>query len=157
MAAPVITWFRCTKSGPTYSAITSLNFGTITAGAWSVQQCIRAKVATNSIASAKWWMYDKTATWSGVAKSVGTAASWRHFMTVTNTYITVTSATPKGSAGLSAAGWKEVPQSTGSGVAASAVAAAAYGEFTYFAIHVATAAGDGAWTAWGYQLKYSYT
>jgi hypothetical protein len=157
LAAPVITWFRCTKSGPTYSAITSLNFGTITAGAWSVQQCIRAKVATNSIQSAKWWFYDIKGVRSAASVGMGTVGGFRHFMTVTNTYVTVTSTTPKGSAGLSAAGWKEVPESTGSGVAASAVAAAAYGEFTYFSIKVPSAAGDGAHTAWGYQLKYSYT
>ena len=156
MAAPSISWYRCTKSGPTYSAITSLNFGTVTAGAWSVQQCIRPNVATNSIQSAKWWFYDVGAQRSGASVGVGTANSWKHFMTITGTYVTVSATAPKGSADVSGS-WQEVPQSTGSGVAYSAVSSGAYGAFVYFTLKVPSAAGDGAHTAWGYQLKYSYT
>lgn len=66
-----------------------------------------------------------------------------------------TAAAPKGSAGVTSS-WAEVPQSTGSGVAYSAVAPG-YGDFVLLVIKVPSAAGDGAHTAWGYQLKYSYT
>jgi len=156
MAAPSIAWFRCTDSAPTYSAIASLNFGTITAGAWSVQQCIRPKVTNNSIQSAEWWFYDVGAVRSAASVGVGTADDWKHFMTVTDTYVTVSATSPKGSASISGA-WSEVPQTTGSGHAYSAVSDAAYGDFTYFTLKVPSAAGDGATTAWGYQLKYSYT
>jgi len=156
VAAPSISWFRCTKSAPTYSAIDSLNFGTVTAGLWSVQQCIRPKIATNSIQSAKWWMYDSVGLRSAAAVSVGTVASWKHFMTQTGTYVTVSSTSPNGSAAVSDS-WDEVPETTGSGVAYSAVSAAAYGDFVYLTLKVPSAAGDGAHTAWGYQLKYSYT
>ena len=156
MAAPVISWYRCTKSGPTYSAITSLNFGTITAGTWGVDQAIRPKVATNSIASAKWWFYDAKATRSAASVGVGSAAGWKHYMTITGTYVTVTSTTPKGSAGITAA-WNQFPETTGSAVAYSATSSGAYGDWMYVVIKVPSAAGDGATTAWGYQLKYSYT
>ena len=159
MAAPSISWFRCTKSGPTYSAITSLNFGTVTAGAWSVEQCIRPKVATNSIQSAKWWFGDQEGLRSGAAVTVG-SATWLHYMTITGTYVTVSATGPKGSANITAGGsakWKSVPRTTGSGVAYSATSSGAYGDFVYFVIKVPSAAGDGAHTAWGYQLKYSYT
>ena len=133
-----------------------MNFGTITAGAWSVQQCIRPKVTTNSIQSAKWWFYDIAGVRSAASVGVGTAGSWKHFLTATGTYVTVSSTAPKGSAGISGS-WTEVPESTGSGYAYSAVAAAAYGDFVYFTLKIPSAAGDGAHTAWGYQLKYSYT
>lgn len=97
---------------------------------------------------------------SGVETSVGSAAGWRHYMTITGTYVTVSATGPKGSANLTAGGsvkWKRMPQTTGSGVAYSAVSSGAYGDYVYYAIKVASAAGDGAHTLWGYQLKYSYT
>jgi hypothetical protein len=155
MAAPSISWFRC-RNTSTYSAITSLNFGTVTAGAWSVQQVIRPKVAVNSIQSAKWWFYDVAGVRSAASTGMGSAAGWLHYMTATSTYVTVSATSPKGSAGITAA-WTQMPETTGSGVAYADVSDAAYGEFVYLTLKVPSAAGDGAHTAWGYQLKYSYT
>lgn len=155
MAAPSIGWYRV-RGNNTHTSIASLDFGTITAGAWGVQQCIHPKVATNSIQSAKWWLYDATGVRSGAATSVGSAEGWLHYMTVTSTYVTVTAASPKGSAGITAA-WTQVPETTGSAVAYPDCSDAAYGEYVYLVLKIPTAAGDGAHTAWGYQLKYSYT
>jgi len=153
MAAPSITWYEVTgtTSSATYSTIASLNFGTVTAGAWSVVQCVRPKVATNSIQSAKWWFYDIAGTRSAASTGMGTAGGWLHHITATGTYVKPSGITPSSSWGT------EMPESTGSGYAYSAVSAGAYGDFVYLAIKVPSAAGDGAHTAWGYQLKYSYT
>ena len=161
MAAPSISWYRVRGAigAPTYSAIASLNFGTVTAGQWSVQQAIRPKVAVNSIQSAEWWFNDIDGIRSAAATTVGTAQGWKHFMTIYQTSSAAgakSAGGPKGSAGVSGS-WQEVPQSTASGVAYSATSAAAYGDVAVFTVRVPTAAGDGAHTAWGYQLKYSYT
>ena len=151
MAAPTVTWVQVISNNA-YTSIQSLNFGTVTAGSWSVQKVIRPKVATNSIQSCKWWLYDATGVRSGSADTVGTGQSWAHVITTTATYVTVSSTSPLASAGIT-----EMPESTGSGYAYSAVAYGGYGDYVYLGVKVATAAGDGAWTAWGYQLKYSYT
>lgn len=167
MAAPSIAWYRLTKAtAGTYSAITSLNFGTVTAGAWSVMRVVRPKVTVNSIQSAEWWFSDIAGVRSAASVGMGTANSWKHFMTIYGTYTAAraivgatagyTAASPKGSAGVSGS-FKEVPQSTGSGVAYSATSLNAYGDVCVFTIKVPSAAGNGAHTAWGYQLKYSYT
>ena len=153
MAAPSITWYELTgtTSGPSYTSIASLNFGTITAGVWSIPQCIRPKVATNSIQSAKWWMYDTAGSRSSASVAMGTAGSFKHRLTATGTYVK-----PSGFSASNTWG-TEMPESTGSGYAYSAVSGGAYGDFVYLAVYVHSAAGDGAHTAWGYQLKYSYT
>jgi len=153
MAAPVIVWRKLTGtvSGPSYASIASLDFGTVTAGMWSLKQCVAPKVTVNSIQSCKWWLYDVNAVRSGASEGIGTADGWLHRMTVTATYI-------KPSAAMPSAGWgTESPQTTGSAYAYPAIAPGAYGRFTYLALKVASAAGDGATTSWGYQLKYSYT
>jgi len=151
MAAPTVTWVQVISNNA-YSSIQSLNFGTVTAGSWSTQKVIRPKVATNSIQSCKWWLYDVLGSRSGSADTVGTGQSWAHGYAATGTYVTVSTTAPKGSAGLT-----EMPESTGSAISYAAVSYGAYGNYVYLAVKVATAAGDGAWTAWGYQLKYSYT
>lgn len=153
MAAPSIAWYRLTgtTTGPTYSAIDSLDFGTITAGAWGYVQCIVPKVTNNSIQSCKWWMYDVEAQRSGAPVSVGTAGGFTHRMTATDTYV-------KPSGISASATWgTESPESTGSGYSYPAVTINTYGDFVLLALKVASAASDGAHTAWGYQLKYSYT
>ena len=154
MAAPSISWYRLTgtTSGPTYSAIASLDFGTVTAGTWSSPQAVRPKVAINSIQSAKIWLYDVGAVRSAASVGIGTAGAWEQRMTVTDTYVK-----PSGIAALSTGWGTESPESTGSGYAYSAVSDATYGDFIYLGLKVPSAAGDGAHTAWGYQLKYSYT
>ena len=152
MAAPTVTWVQVISNNA-YTSIQSHNFGTVTAGSWSVAKVIRPKVATNSIQSCKWWLYDATGVRSGSADTVGTGQSWAHRVTATATYVTVSTTSPVGSATYGT----EMPQSTGSGYAYSAVAYNGYGDYVYLIVKVATAAGDGAWTAWGYQLKYSYT
>lgn len=153
MAAPSIAWYRLsgTTSAPTYSAITSLNFGTVTAGMWSKAQCVRPKISTNSITSAKWWLYDVAASRSSASVGIGTAGGWIHRMDITQTYVKASTLA------VSAAWGHESPQSTTSALSYSSVAPAAYGDFVYFAVRPASAAGDGAHTAWGYQLKYSYS
>ncbi len=152
MAAPAITWMELTgtTSGPGYASIASLNFGTVTANAWSVVQCIRPKVATNSIQSAEWWIYDTAGLRSSASVAMGTAGGFKHRMTITSTYVKPSGITASDT-------WAtESPESTGSGYAYSAVAPG-YGDFVYLAVKVNSSAGDGAHTLWGYQLKYSYT
>jgi hypothetical protein len=151
MAAPVVTWVQVISNNA-YTSIQSLNFGTVTAGSWSTAKVIRPSVATNSIQSCKWWLYDALGARSGSADTVGTGQSWAHGITITGTYVTVSTTLPKASAG-----YTEMPESTGSAVSYAAVSYGAYGNYVYLGVKVATAAGDGAWTAWGYQLKYSYT
>ena len=153
MAAPTIAWKELTgtTTGPTYTSIASLNFGTVTANAWSIPQCIRPKVSTNSIQSAKWWLYDAAGSRSAASVAMGTAGGFMHRMTVTDTYVKPSGVTASDTWGT------ESPESTGSGYAYSAVSDATYGDFVYLAVKVNSAAGDGAHTAWGYQLKYSYT
>jgi hypothetical protein len=106
----------------------------------------------NSIQSCKWWLNDIGASRSGASESLGTAAGWTHKFAFTSTAPAACSAT-KASAGFGT----ESPESSGSAASYPAVAPNNYGEFIILALKVASAAGDGATTAWGYQMKYSYT
>jgi len=152
MAAPTITWreLTATTTGPSYASIASLSFGTVTANAWSVVQCVSPKVATNSIQSCKIWLYDVAGSRSSASVAMGTGGSFVHRMTVTGAYVKPSGLTASATWGT------ESPESTGSAYSYAAVSAA-YGEYIYLAVQVNSAAGDGAHTAWGYQLKYSYT
>jgi len=154
MAAPTITWRQCTGSAGSaaYVSIQSLNFGTVTAGAWSNNMVVAPKVTVNSIQSCKWWLSDIGAQRSAASESVGTAAGWTHKFSL-NASAPVVCSTTKASAGFGT----ESPESSGSAASYAAVAPNNYGNFIALALKVASAAGDGATTAWGYQLKYSYT
>jgi len=154
MAAPTITWRRITGSAASaaYASIQSLDFGTVTAGAWSYVKVVAPKVTVNSIQSCKWWLSDIGAQRSAVSESVGTGAGWIHKFSMNASAPVVCSET-KASAGFGT----ESPESTGSAASYAAVAPAAYGQFIALCLKVASAAGDGSTTAWGYQLKYSYT
>ena len=154
MAAPTIVWRQVTGSASSaaYASIASLNFGTVTAGAWSYWKVVAPKVTVNSIQSCKWWLSDIGAQRSAASESVGTAAGWVHKFTMNASAPAICSAT-KASAGAGT----ESPESSGSAASYAAVAPAAYGQFIGLCLKVASAAGDGATTAWGYQLKYSYT
>ncbi len=153
MAAPTITWRRVTGSAgaAAYASIQSLDFGTVTAGAWSYAKVIRPKVTVNSIQSCKWWLSDIGAVRSAASESVGTAAGWLHKFSFNASAPAVCSAT-KASAGFGT----ESPESTGSAASYPAVAPNSYGRFIALALKVASAAGDGATTAWGYQLNRIY-
>jgi hypothetical protein len=155
MAAPTITWRRVTGSAgaAAYASIQSLDFGTVTAGAYSYWKVVRPKVTVNSIQSCKWWLSDIGATRSAASESIGTAAGWYHGFTLNASAPAICSAT-KASAGLNGT---ESPESSGSAASYAAVAPNNYGNFIGLCLKVASAAGDGATTAWGYQLKYSYT
>ncbi len=154
MAAPTIKWRLCggSASSVSYSSIQSLDFGTVTAGAWSQFKVVQPAVATNSIQSCKWWLSDIGAQRSSTSESVGTGAGWIHKFTFNASAPVVCSATV-----ASATPGTESPESSGSAASYNAVAPAAYGDFIALFLKVASAAGDGATTAWGYQLKYSYT
>ena len=154
MAAPTIVWRQCTGSASSvaYASIASLNFGTVTAGAWSTVKVVAPYVTVNSIQSCKWWLSDIGAQRSATSESIGTAAGWTHVFTFS------ASAPVQCSSTVASAGFgTESPESTGSAASYAAVAPAAYGQFIALALKVASAAGDGLTTAWGYQLKYSYT
>ncbi len=154
MAAPVITWRQCTGSAASvaYASLASLNFGTVTAGAWGYIKVVRPKVTVNSIQSCKWWMSDIGAQRSGASESIGTGAGWTHKYDFSTGAPKACSAT-KASAGFG----HESPESSGSAASYNAVAPNNYGDYIALALKVASAAGDGATTAWGYQMKYSYT
>lgn len=148
MAAPVITWRQVTGSAgsPAYASIASLNFGTVTAGAWAFVKVVRPKVTVNSIQSCKWWLSDIGAVRSGASVSIGTAAGWAHRFKFSSGAPAQTSAT-RGSAGFGT----ESPESSGSAASYPAVAPNNYGNFIALALKVASAAGDGATTAWGFE------
>ena len=150
MAAPTITWRACTGSAGsvTYTSILSLDFGTVTAGAYSNWKVVRAKVTVNSIQSCKWWLSDTAAVRSAAAASIGTADGWYHGYTLNASAPAICSAT-KASAG--ADGTESVETSAGAGVSLTAVAPNSYGQFIGLCLKVASAAGDGATTA---QLFY---
>ena len=154
MAAPTIAWKQCTGSASSvaYASIASLNFGTVTAGLWSYMKVVRPKVTVNSIQSCKWWMYDIGAQRSGASESIGTGAGWTHKFKFTTKAPSACSAT-KASAGFGT----ESPESSGSAASYNAVSPNNYGDFVILALKVASAAGHGLTTNWGYQLKYSYT
>jgi len=154
MAAPTIVWRQITGSAaaPAYASLASLDFGTVTAGAWSHIKVVAPKVTVNSIQSCEWWLSDIGAQRSAVSESIGTGAGWTHKYSL-NASAPVVCSDTVGSAGFGT----EFPESTASGVSYAAVAPGAYGQFMAIEVKVASAAGDGATTAWGYQLKYSYT
>jgi hypothetical protein len=149
MVAPTITWRQVTGSAgaPAYASIASLNFGTVTAGTYSYCKVVRPKVTVNSIQSCKWWLSDIGAQRSGASESIGTAAGWVHKYDFSTGAPKVCSAT-KGSAGFG----HESPESSGSAASFNAVSPNSYGDFIALCLKVASAAGDGATTAWGYQL-----
>jgi len=153
MAAPTITWRKLTGNAPasagSYASIASLDFGTVTAGAWSTQQIVAPKVTVNSIQSCGWWLNDVGAVRSSASTGIGTAGGWTHKYAFTGTYVAPATA----SAGFGT----EVPESSGSAASYNDVSSGAYGDFIVLALKVASAAGDGLHTAWSYQLKYSYT
>ena len=151
MAAPTIQWFKVTgtTTAPTYASIASLDYGTVTAGTFSLVQAVTPKVATNSIQSAELWMYDTAGTRSAASVAMGTAGGFVHRVTATGTYVKPSGVTPSATWGT------EMPESTGSGYAYSAVSDASYGDFIMLAVKVPSAAGDGAHTAWGYQLNWA--
>ena len=151
MAAPTIQWFKMTgtTTAPTYASIASLDYGTVTAGTFSLVQSVTPKVATNSIQSAELWMYDTAGVRSAASVAMGSAGSFTHRVTATGTYVKPSGVTPSATWGT------EMPESTGSGYAYSAVSDAAYGDFIMLAVKVPSAAGDGAHTAWGYQLNWA--
>ena len=154
MAAPTIEWRQCTGSHASvaYVSIATLDFGTVTAGLWSHFKVVKPKVTVNSIASCKWFMGDVTATFSGSPLDIGTTGNWVHKTIFTDSTCVQCSDTVA-SAGTGTAS----PESSGSAMSYNAVAPGAYGDFIVLSLKVASAAGDGATTAWGYQLKYSYT
>ncbi len=154
MAAPVIEWRLCggSASSVNYSSIASLDFGTVTAGAWSNGKVVAPKVTVNSIQSCKWWLSDIGAQRSSASESIGTGAGWLHKFSLNASAPVMCSAT-KASAGFGT----ESPESSGSAASYAAVAPNNYGQFIALALKVASAAGDGSTTAWGYQLKFSYT
>ncbi len=154
MAAPTIEWRLCggSASSVNYSSIASLDFGTVTAGCWSQGKVVQPKVTVNSIQSCKWWLSDIGAQRSAVSESVGTGAGWIHKFSLNASAPVVCSATV-----MSAGFGTESAESSGSGASYAAVSPGNYGQFIALALKVASAAGDGATTAWGYQLKYSYT
>lgn len=156
MAAPTITWRKCTGSAGsvTYASILSLDFGTVTAGAYSNWMVVRAKVTVNSIQSCKWWLSDTAAVRSAAPASIGTADGWYHGYTL-NASAPAICATLKAS--NTGKGAESVETSAGGGVSLTAVAPNSYGQFIGLCLKVASAAGDGATTDWGYQLAYSYT
>lgn len=156
MAAPTITWRKCTGSAGsvTYTSILSLDFGTVTAGAYSNWMVVRAKVTVNSIQSCKWWLSDTAAVRSAAPASIGTADGWYHGYTL-NASAPAICATLKAS--NTGKGAESVETSAGGGVSLTAVAPNSYGQFIGLCLKVASAAGDGATTDWGYQLAYSYT
>lgn len=149
MAAPTIVWRQCTGSAGSvaYASIASLNFGTVTAGLYSLCKVVRPKVTVNSIQSCKWWLSDIGAQRSGASESIGTSAGWVHRYDFSTGAPTVCSAT-KGSATFG----HESAESSGSAASYAAVAPNNYGNFIALCLKVASAAGDGATTAWGYQL-----
>jgi len=154
MAAPTVVWRQVTGSAasPAYASLASLDFGTVTAGAWSHVKVVTPKVTVNSIQSCIWWMNDVGATRSAVSEGVGSASGWTHKYSV-NASAPVVCSDTVASAGFGAT----FPETTGSGVSYAAIAPDNYGSFVAIAIKVASAAGDGLTTAFGYQLKYSYT
>jgi len=152
MAAPTIVWRQCTGSAASvaYASIASLNFGTVTAGAWSYLKVVRPKVTVNSIQSCKWWLSDIGAQRSGASVSLGTGAGWVHKFKFSTAAPAACSATK-----ASAVFGTESPESSGSAASYAAVAPNNYGNFIVLALKVASAAGDGATTAWGYQLNWA--
>lgn len=154
MAAPTITWRRVTGSAAAaaYTSILSLDFGTVTAGAWSYWKVVAPKITVNSIQSCKWWLSDIGAQRSSTSEAIGTNAGWIHKFTLNTSAPAVCSET-KASAGAGT----ESPESSGSAASYDSVSPNNYGQFIALCLKVASAAGDGATTAWGYQLKYSYT
>jgi len=155
MAAPTIVWRRVTGSAGSaaYASIASLDFGTVTAGAYSYWKVVRPKVTVNSIQSCKWWMSDSVGVRSAAAASVGAAAGWYHGYTLNASAPAVCKATKASAGGDGTVS----PITTGAAQSYAAVAPNSYGQFIALCLKVASAAGDGATTDWGYQLKYSYT
>lgn len=153
MAAPVIEWRRVTGSAASaaYASIQSLDFGTVTANAWSYFKVVRPKVTVNSIQSCKWWLSDIGAQRSAASESVGTGAGWVHKFTLNSSAPAVCSST-KASAGAGT----ESPESSGSAASYASVSPNNYGDFIALALKVGAAAGDGATTAWGYQLVWAF-
>jgi len=151
MAAPTITWRSCAGSAGSvaYSSILSLDFGTVTAGAYSNWKVVRPKVTVNSIQSCKWWLSDTAAVRSGAAASIGTANDWYHGYTMNASAPAVCSATKATAAARGAAS----PETSGSAASYAAVAPNSYGQFIGLCLKVASAAGDGATTAWGQLMR----
>ncbi|MFH1328632.1 MAG: hypothetical protein ABIH76_07330 [Candidatus Bathyarchaeota archaeon] len=155
MAAPVITWRLVGGSAgaPSYTSILSLDFGTVTAGAYSNWKVVRPKITVNSIQSCKWWMSDSVAANAGSAESIGAAKGWYHGYTLNASAPAICEATKASAGGDGTVS----PITTGAAQSYAAVAPNSYGQFIGLNLKVASAARDGATTAWGYQLKYSYT
>jgi len=167
MAAPTITWTQYLASANTSGwsvNITTLSLGTVTAGQWSSNKCVRVFVAGNNVTNMHLWLADSTAVVNGSPVSLGTATkAWDFVATAAATLVGTTPLfTVKGNiTGVGttlATDYRSAPNnSLGAGKSLGAVAQNAYSKPVFMSVKPHASAYDGVHTGFAYQVGYDFT
>lgn len=167
MAAPTITWYKYTGSGPTQTQITVNDYGNVQAGEWSDAQVLRASFS-GSANSLRFWLYDPSGRVNSTDVNVGATGNWNHRYAIDSTYVNPTSITAAMKAGSTADPngnmWEVVPetqpadssawenpsvgnQSTGTG---------GFTDYIFMAVQPPGTATDGYTDSFGFRCSFLY-
>ena len=170
MAAPTITWIQYTTSLLASSVgVSTLSFGTVTAGNYSNNKCVKVKVAGNNVTNIRLWLADSTAVVNGSPVSLGnTGRPWDFVVTATAS-IGGQASLFGGKGGWTAAGttlatnYRSAPlnslgagKSLGTG-ASNAVADGDTSKAAFLSVKPHASAYDGVHSGWAYQVGYDFT
>jgi hypothetical protein len=171
MAAPTITWYQYASAGGAANSLTisTLSFGTVTAGQWAGNKCIKVKVAGNDVTNLRLWLADSAAVVNGSPVSLGkTSKAWDFIVTCAASIGTYT-ALFSGKGGWTAVGttlatdYRSAPKnslgagkSLGTGVT-NTVVSGAKSKAAFLSVKPHASAYDGVHTGFAYQVGYDFT
>jgi hypothetical protein len=170
MAAPTITWIQYTTSLLASSVgISTLSFGTVTAGSYSGNKCIKVQVDGNDVTNARLWLADSTAVVNGSPVSLGESGKQWDFIVTATASIGSQASLFNGSGGWTAAGttlatdYRTAPlNSLGAGKSlgtggTNTIADGDKSNAMFLSVKPHASAYDGVHTGFAYQAGYDFT